>query len=69
MKGSERKNKSYPLRLPPTMRAELDVAAEDEGISINQFIVIAVAEKIIRHEMQPHAKKKSHSQTAEKKAS
>lgn len=34
------------------MRAELRILARDEGISVNQFIVMAVAEKIIRFDMQ-----------------
>jgi hypothetical protein len=41
----------FPLRLPSTMRAELEAQANKEGISINQFIVMAVAEKITRIDM------------------
>lgn len=38
----------FALRLPRSMRLELDRLAHLEGISINQFICIAIAEKIIR---------------------
>lgn len=34
------------LRLPKTMYNQLKEAAKAEGISMNQFIVLAVAEKI-----------------------
>lgn len=39
---------SFPLRLPVTMRQELNALAKREGISINQLISLAVAEKIVR---------------------
>ena len=42
------KANSYPLRLPVTMQRELKALAKDEGISVNQFINLAVAEKIVR---------------------
>jgi len=34
------------LRLPKTMYTQLRAAAKAEGISMNQFIMLAVAEKI-----------------------
>lgn len=34
------------LRLPKTMHTQLKELAKEEGISINQFITLAVAEKI-----------------------
>lgn len=43
-------NRPYPLRLPATMRRELSSIAKREGISINQFIALALAEKIARLE-------------------
>jgi HicB-like protein involved in pilus formation len=47
--GSEKNvSKTFPLRLPPTMRRELNRLAIREGISINSFISLAVAEKIVR---------------------
>jgi len=39
------KARSYPLRLPLTMRRELTALAKSEGISLNQLISLAVAEK------------------------
>ena len=42
------KANSYPLRLPVTMRRELTALARSEGISINQLISLAIAEKIVR---------------------
>ncbi len=46
------KTSSFPLRLPVTMRRELKALAESEGISINQLISLAVAEKIVRCQRQ-----------------
>jgi hypothetical protein len=39
------------------MRAELRTLAKTEGVSINQYIVLAVAERIIRHERLPLPKR------------
>lgn len=44
---------AFPLRLPVTMRRELNELAKREGISINHFISLAVAEKIVRCQRQP----------------
>ena len=41
---------SFPLRLPFTMRRQAIDIAEREGLSLNQFISLAVAEKITRLE-------------------
>lgn len=40
----------FPLRLSPTMRQQATDLAEREGISLNHFISLAVAEKITRME-------------------
>jgi hypothetical protein len=41
------KNQStYPLRLPRSVKAEVERRAKREGISVNQFIATAVAEKL-----------------------
>ena len=40
----------FPLRLPLTMRREANDLAHREGLSLNQFISLAVAEKITRLE-------------------
>lgn len=37
---------TYPLRLPSSVKAEVERRAKREGISINQFVVTAVAEKL-----------------------
>ena len=47
------KANSFPLRLPVTMRRDLKALAEAEGISINQLISLAVAEKIVRSQPRP----------------
>jgi hypothetical protein len=36
----------FPLRLAPSLRAEAVKTAEQEGVSLNQLINLAVAEKI-----------------------
>lgn len=40
------KKNSFPLRLPPSLQAEARKTAEQEGVSLNQLINLAVAEKI-----------------------
>ena len=37
---------TYPLRLPHSLKAEVERLAKQDGISINQFIATAVAEKL-----------------------
>ncbi len=37
---------TYPLRLPHSLKAAVARLAKEEGTSINQFVVTAVAEKI-----------------------
>lgn len=37
---------TYPLRLPRSIRAGVDRVSKREGVSINQFVSIAVAEKL-----------------------
>ncbi|MBT9555920.1 MAG: toxin-antitoxin system HicB family antitoxin [Myxococcales bacterium] len=37
---------TYPLRLPRSIKAAVEVLAKEEGISINQFVATAVAEKL-----------------------
>ena len=41
---------SFPLRLPVSMRRQAIEIAEQEGLSLNQFISLAVAEKLTRLE-------------------
>jgi hypothetical protein len=40
------KKASYPLRLQASVMAEARRAAKSEGVSLNQFINVAVAEKV-----------------------
>jgi hypothetical protein len=37
---------TYPLRLPHSIKAEVERRAREDGISINQFVATAVAEKL-----------------------
>jgi hypothetical protein len=37
---------TYPLRLPRSLKAAIAQAAERDGISMNQFITLAAAEKL-----------------------
>jgi hypothetical protein len=43
MKSSQ---STYPLRLPRSVKAEVERRAKADGVSINQFIATAVAEKL-----------------------
>ncbi len=40
------KMSTYPLRLPKSLKDEVTKVAKRDGASVNQFIAIAVAEKI-----------------------
>ncbi len=37
---------TYPLRLPRSVKAAAEKMAQEEGISLNQFVATAVAEKL-----------------------
>ncbi|HMN43181.1 MAG TPA: hypothetical protein PKE27_01280 [Povalibacter sp.] len=37
---------TYPLRLPRSLRAAVERASKEDGTSINQFVTMAVAEKL-----------------------
>lgn len=37
---------TYPLRLPRSVKAAVEQLAREEGISMNQFVATAVAEKL-----------------------
>jgi hypothetical protein len=45
---SNKPNSVFPLRLPTTTRIQANELASRDGISLNQFISLAVAEKIVR---------------------
>jgi hypothetical protein len=40
------KTPTYPLRLPDAIKADAEALARAEGISFNQFVAAAVAEKV-----------------------
>jgi hypothetical protein len=42
----KRSQSTYPLRLPTSVKAEVERRAKAEGISLNQFVATAVAEKL-----------------------
>ena len=37
---------TYPLRLPRSVKAEVERRAKEDGISVNKFVATAVAEKL-----------------------
>jgi hypothetical protein len=43
---STTKTSTYPLRLPRSLKAAVEKISKQDGTSINQFVVMAVAEKI-----------------------
>jgi post-segregation antitoxin (ccd killing protein) len=44
------KKPSYPLRISPTMRRDVEALARAGGLSMNKLISIAIAEKLSRSE-------------------
>jgi hypothetical protein len=50
MKKKNIRPATFPLRLPMTMRHQANDLAQREGLSLNHFISLAVAEKIVRME-------------------
>lgn len=50
MTTQKKASNSFPLRMTPTMRHQIELLAKWEGISLNQFISLAVAEKVMRME-------------------
>ena len=46
MTATPRKQSSFPLRLPPGIRSRIERLAAAEGISLNQFIALTLAEKL-----------------------
>jgi hypothetical protein len=41
-----KENQTYPLRLPRSLKAAVKRLSREEGTSINQFVAMAVAEKV-----------------------
>ena len=50
MTTQKKGSNSFPLRMTPAMRRQIDHLAKREGVSLNQFISLAVAEKVMRME-------------------
>jgi hypothetical protein len=50
----------FPLRLMPSVRRTAEVFSRKEGVSLNQFINVAVAEKLahLEHEEWAHGRKR-----------
>ncbi|MDE1160690.1 MAG: toxin-antitoxin system HicB family antitoxin [Acidobacteriaceae bacterium] len=48
MNSEDARHKSFPLRLPPSLRQQSTELARNEGISLNHFISLAIAEKVSR---------------------
>jgi len=48
----------FPLRLMPSVRRTAEVFSEKEGVSLNQFINVAVAEKLARLEHEEWGRKR-----------
>ncbi len=46
MTALSRKPSTFPLRLPPGIRSRVERLAQAEGISLNQFIALTLAEKL-----------------------
>jgi hypothetical protein len=44
---------TFPLRLPVSMKAALETISKRDGTRLNQFLVIAAAEKIAATETEP----------------
>ena len=41
-----RNTSTYPLRLPTSVKSAAEKLAKEEGVSLNQFVATAVAEKL-----------------------
>ena len=50
---------TYPLRLPRSIRAGVERFSKEDGISINQFVSIAVAEKLAMIQAQAYFAERS----------
>jgi hypothetical protein len=46
MTALRKTSSTFPLRLPPSLRSRIEKLAEADGISLNQYIAMTLAEKI-----------------------
>jgi predicted HicB family RNase H-like nuclease len=53
-----RMSKTFPLRIPASLKSQVTLLSKREGVSLNQFISLAVAEKVARleHQVEPDLK-------------
>jgi predicted HicB family RNase H-like nuclease len=51
--------KLFPLRLPKSLKAAAQLMAEQNGVSLNYFISLAIAEKVERIEQEKAPPKKN----------
>lgn len=61
---SER-NYTYPVKLPPSIRAQAATIAQQDGTSLNYFISVAIAEKVSRLAIRAAAEEPSYSPVPE----
>jgi HicB family len=48
MAGKPTNRPTFPLRLPASLKEQVEALAKRDGVSLNHFIAIAVAEKVSR---------------------
>lgn len=58
--------KTLSLRLPTSMHEQIRELAEQEGVSINQFILLAIAEKAASIDTKNYLEKRAHRGSREK---
>ena len=46
----KKQKRTYPLRLPASLKAAVAKISKEDGTSINQFVTTTVAEKVVRYE-------------------
>ena len=51
LSDSEKRRISFPLRLSPSLRDHAKALAREDGVSLNHFINLALAEKVSRLEI------------------
>jgi hypothetical protein len=67
MNNDEKRCTTYPLRLPVSLKDSATLLAHEDGVSLNHFISLAVAEKISRLEhsaLSEHHKVSKHQKQA-----
>lgn len=57
------RHSNFALRLPTSLREKAYTCAQEEGVSLNQFIITALTERLTRMEMNTAAKSEKDIQT------